>query len=257
MDPHSIKLKKLKAGTTNSSIAADLNIQYSSIKSLKDSIPFLVLKLELENISIKNGDVLYFNPQLIKQPFFRNKSNITTISGKVNEKVNNLKGENMVIKTGVGTFLETDFNITSLPDAATAFFNFPNLKLYTTKRDMVMMAGSALSKSIEFPEKLALKLAFKGTMKSFESTMGLGSSFGSATHFATIDKNENFRCKASATDFDLGRLMKDKAMFGPVTLTAETKGHGLDKNTITAKINAEVSKLKLNNYSRFEGWKCK
>src|SRR5664280_2628233 len=38
-------------------------------------------------------------------------------------------------------------------------------------------------------------------------------------------------------------------MYGPVTLTAETKGHGLDKNTITAKIYAEVSKLNLNNYT--------
>ena len=86
-------------------------------------------------------------------------------------------------------------------------------------------------------------------MKSFESTMGVGSSFGSANIFATIDKDENFRSKVSTTGFELGRLMKDTAMYGPVTLTAETKGHGLDKNTITAKIDAEVSKLNLNNYT--------
>jgi len=249
MDQHSITMKKLKAGTTNSSIAADLNIQYSSLKSLKDSIPFLLLNLELEDVSIKNADILYFNPQLIRQPFFRNKTNITTISGIVNGRVNNLKGENMVIKTGVGTLLKTDFSIAGLPNAATAYFNFPNLKLYTTKRDIVMMAGPAISKSIELPENLVLKLVFKGTMKSFESTMGLGSSFGSANLFATIDKDENFRSKVSTTDFELGRLMKDTAMYGPVTLTAETKGHGLDKNMITAKIDAEVSKLNLNNYT--------
>ena len=160
MDQHSITMKKLKAGTTNSSIAADLNIQYSSLKSLKDSIPFLVLNLELEDVSIKNADVLYFNPQLIKQPFFRNKTNITTISGIVNGKVNNLKGENMVIKTGVGTLLKTDFSIAGLPDAATAYFNFPNLKLYTTKRDIVMMAGPAIPKSIELPGKFGIKACF-------------------------------------------------------------------------------------------------
>jgi hypothetical protein len=249
MHQHSITMKKLKAGTTNSSIAADLNIQYSSLKSLKDSIPFLLLNLELEDVSIKNADILYFNPQLIRQPFFRNKTNITTISGIVNGSVNNLKGENMVIKTGVGTLLKTDFSIAGLPNAATAYFNFPNLKLYTTKRDIIMMAGHAISKSIELPENLVLNLAFIGTMKSFESTMGLGSSFGSANLFATIDKDEIFRSKVSMTDFELGRLMKDTAMFGPVTLTAEIKGHGLDKNMITAKIDAEVSKLNLNKYT--------
>ena len=122
MDQHSITLKKLKAKTTNSSIAADLNIQYSSLKSLKDSIPFLVLKLDLEDVSINNADVLYFNPQLIKQSFFRNKTNITTISGIVKGSVNNLKGENMVIKTGVETLLETDFSVAGLPDAANTIF---------------------------------------------------------------------------------------------------------------------------------------
>lgn len=249
MDQHSITLKNLKAGTTNSSIAADLNIQYSSLKSLKDSLQFLGLKLNLEDVSIKNADVLYFIPQLIKQPFFRNKTNITTISGIINGKVNNLKGENMLIKTGIGTLLKTDFSIAGLPDAANAYFNFPNLKLNTTKHDIVMMAGTAIPESIELPENMALNLAFKGTMKSFESTMGVGSSFGSANLFATIDKNENFRCEVSVTDFGLGSLLKDTAKFGTVTLTAQTKGHGLDINSITAKIDAEVSEIYLNKYT--------
>ena len=249
MDQHSITLKKLKAATTNSSIAADLNIQYSSLKSLKDSIPFLALKLNLENVTIYNADVLYFNPQLIKQPFFRNKTNITTVSGIVNGNVNNLNGENVVIKTGAGTLLKSDFSIAGLPDAATAYFNFPNLKLYTTRRDILMIAGPAIPISIELPEDLTLDLVFKGNIKSFASTMGVGSSFGSANLFATIDKSEKFRCKVSINGFDLGRLLKDTAMFGPVALTAEAKGHGLDKNTITAKIDAEVSEIYLNKYT--------
>ena len=249
MDQHTISLKNLKAGTTNSSIIADLSIQYSSFKALKDSIPFLGLKLKLEDVSINNADVLYFKPQLIKQPFFSNKTNNTTISGSVNGKVNNLRGENMLIKTGVGTLLRTDFSITGLPDAAIAYFNFPNLKLNTTRRDILMMAGSAIPVSIDLPENLTLNLTFKGTTKSFESTMGVGGSFGSANLFATIDKNKNFSCKVSMTGFGLGSLLRDTAMFGPVSLTAEAKGHGLDKNTMTAKIDAEVSEIYLNRYT--------
>jgi len=249
MDKHSITLKNLKAKTTHSSIAADLNMQYSSLKSLKDSLPFLVLNVKLEDVGVKNSDVLYFVPQLIKQPFFKNKTNITTISGIVHGKLNNLKGENMVIKTGVGTLLETDLSIVGLPNAASAYFNLPNLKLHTTRRDIVMTAGPAIPVSIELPENLALNLAFKGTLKSFESTIGLGSSFGSANIFATIDKSENFTSTIRINNFDLGRLLKDTAMLGPLTLTAQTSGHGLDKNTITAKINAQVSAIYLNKYT--------
>jgi len=249
MDKHSITLKKLNAETTHSSIAADLNMQYSSLKSLKDSLPYLILNLELDNVSINNADVLYFNPQLIKQPFFKNITNSTHISGTVNGKVNNLKGENMLIKTGVGTLLETDFNIAGLPDAATAYFSFPNLKLHTTKHDILMMVGSAIPDSIELPENLEVKLAFNGTMKSFESTVELATSFGSAQLFASIDKNENFTSNVSISNFDLGGLLKDTTLFGTVTLTAAAKGHGLDKNTITAKIDAEVSEIYLKKYA--------
>lgn len=249
MDLHSITLKKLKAETANTSITADLNIQYSSLQSLKDSIPFLMLNLALEDVTIKTADILYFTPQLEKQPFFKNYTNITTISGTVNGRINNLKGENMVVKTGDETLLKTNFSITGLPDTAKAYFNFPNLKLHTTKRDVKMMVGDAIPKSIELPEDADLKLAFKGTIRSFESNVELGSSFGAANMVASIDKNENFSSKVSTTGFDLGRLLKDTAMFGPVSLTAEINGQGLDKDRITAKINTEVSEIYLNKYT--------
>ena len=249
MDQHSVTAKKLKAKTTNSSIVADVNVQYSSLKSLQDSIPFLILNLDMQNVSIKNSDVLYFNPQLIKQAFFKNKTNITTISGIVNGRVNNLKGKNLIIKTGVRTNLKTDFSIEGLPDVETAYFNFPNLKINSCKRDIEMMAGPSIPKNIELPENINIQIVFKGNKKSFESTMGMNSSFGAAQLFATIDKNENFSSKVSLNSFDLGSLLKDKVMYGPVTLTAEANGHGLDKNTIKAKIKAEASPIYLNKYT--------
>ena len=150
MDQHSITAKNLKAKTANSSMVADLNIQFTSLKSLKDSIPFLILNLDLEDVRIKNSDVLYFNPKLIRQPFFQNKTNITTISGIVSGRVNKLKGKNMVIKTGNKTILKTDFSITGLPDMETAYFIFPNLKIISGKRDIVMMAGPSIPKTIGF-----------------------------------------------------------------------------------------------------------
>jgi len=249
MDQHSITMKNLNAATTNSSIAADLNIQFRSLQTVLDSIPSLVLDLQLEDVNIQNADVLYFNPQLIEQVYFKNKTNRTSISGNVHGQVNDLKGHNMVVKTKTGTILKTDFSITGLPDAETAYYAFPNLKLQTTKRDIAMMAGTAVPESIELPENVAIKLAFKGTMKSFESSMGLSSSFGSANLFAIVDKDENFRSKISTANFDLGSLLKDTAMYGPITLTAEIKGHGLDKNTIRAKVDADVSEVYLNNYT--------
>ena len=249
MDPHSITAKKLKVKTTNSTIDADIDLRFTSLQSLKESIPSLFMNVTMRNVSIKNADVLYFNPQLIKQPFFQNKKNLTTIKGDLIGKVNNLKGKSLFVKTGTNTLLKTDFTITGLPNTESATFNFPNLNLTSGKQDIVMMAGSYIPKSIDLPEDINILAVFNGKIKSFKTTLALTSSFGAAGLTAGIDQQENFNGDLIISNFDLGRLMKDKAMFGPIKLKAGVNGHGLDKKTITANLKAEVSQIYLNKYT--------
>lgn len=249
MDQHSISASKLKIKTTNSTIDADLGIKYPSLNALKDSIQLMIVNADIKNVSVKNSDILYFNSQLSQQPFFKNVLNVTTVSGLINGPVNNLNGKNVIVHTGTKTTLKTDFIIAGLPSVQTAYFNFPNLKINSGKKDIEMIVGTSIPKSIELPENLSAEIAFKGKLKSFESTLGISCSYGAAHIFANIDKNENFRSKAVITNFDLGSLLKNKVMFGPISVNAEMNGSGLKKETIKAKINAEVSQIYLNKYT--------
>jgi hypothetical protein len=249
MDQHSINAKNLKIKTTHSSIDADLNIKYSSLESLADSIQLLIVNADLKNVIFRNSDIIYFAPQLVEQPFFKNVLNITSVSGIVTGPINSLNGKNLIIHTGVNTILKTDFTIAGLPDVKTAYYDFPNLKVISGKKDISMIADSLIPESIELPENINAQIVFKGQIKAFKAILEMNSSFGSAKVSATIDKSENFHGKASIANFDLGRLIKDTAMFGTVSLTAETNGHGLDKKSIKAKINADVSQIYLNKYN--------
>jgi len=249
MDQHSITAQKLKVKTSNSTVEADVNLQYASLKSLKESLPNLKMNVTMRAVSIKNTDILYFNPQLIKLHFFKDKMNVTTITGILTGQVKNLKGKNVVVTTGKRTILKTDFIITGLPDAVKATYFFPDLNVSTGKSDIEKMVGPMIPKSIELPEDITMQVAFKGKMKSFETTMGLTSSFGDAGLTANIDQQENFSSQLNISDFDLGKLMKDKVMYGPVTLKAEITGHGLDKKTINANLKAEVPQIYLNKYT--------
>ena len=248
MDEHSITTNKLKASTPYSTLDADFNIQYPSLTTLLDSMQFNTLNLDLRNLSFRNSDVIYFRPELATQPFFRNSMNVTTASGKVNGPLNNLTGKNLDIKTGGQTILKSDFIIKGLPDYETAFCDFPNLTFISGKKDLVMLAGSYLPDSIDLPENINMQVVFKGKLKSFESTANMTSSFGDANLVASVDPTENFSGKLSLSKLDVGRFMKDTTMFGPVSLTAEANGKGLDMKTIQAKIKADASELKLNQY---------
>ncbi|HEY3390505.1 MAG TPA: translocation/assembly module TamB domain-containing protein, partial [Prolixibacteraceae bacterium] len=129
------------------------------------------------------------------------------------------------------------------------FYDFPNLSFVSGKSDIVMMVDTMLPQSIELPENLSLQLVFKGKMKSFESTAKMTSSFGAVNITASIDPEENFSGNLSMSSLDLGRLLKDTVLYGPVSLNAEANGHGLDTNTIKANIKADVSKFYLNKYN--------
>jgi hypothetical protein len=249
MDMHSITAKRLKIKTANSAIDADLNIRFSSLSSLKDSLPFMILDVDMRNVRVRNSEIVYFNAGLYKQPFFKNVMNTTTVSGSVKGPVNNLSGKNLTIKTGSNTDVKTDFTIRGLPDAETAWFNFPNLRITSGRKDIKMMAGAAIPDSISLPENIGLRINFKGEMKSFVTTLAMNSSYGSADVSASVDKSENFRSKINLVNFDVGRLLMDTAMFGPVSLKAETSGRGLDKNTIRAEIRADVSQVYFNRYN--------
>ena len=249
MGEHSIVTKKLKAETINSSVDADFSIQFTSLAALTDSMQFSNLKLDLRNLRLKNSDVVYFNPGLIKLPYFQNKSAITVASGKVNGSMNDLNGKNLVVKTGSATILKTDFTIKGLPGYKTAFYNFPNLRIVSGKKDLVMLAGAYLPESIGIPENIGLQLAFKGQMKSFETSADMTSSFGAGHMNASIDQNENFSGRVSLSHLDIGRILKDTVWYGPVSLTAETNGKGLDLKTVQAKIKANVPEIYLNKYT--------
>ncbi len=249
MDQHSISARKLKVQTPYSTIDADVNLQYSSLSTLIDSMLFSNLDLDLRNLRFKNSDVLYFKPDLITQPFFKNSQNITAASGIISGQMNNLNAQKLSIKTGVNTKIETDFIIKGMPEYRTAFYDFPNLSIISGKKDISMMAGPYIPDSIDIPENISMQVVFKGRMKSFESTANMSSSFGAANLVASIDPSENFSSKVSMSSLDIGRFLKDTVLYGPVTLTAQATGQGLDMNTIKAKIKADVTQIHLNKYT--------
>ena len=248
MDEHSITTNELKASTPHSTLDADFNIQFKSLATLTDSLQFTDLNLDLKSASITNSDILYFKPDLKIQPFFQNSSTITTASGLLSGQMNNLFAKNLVLKTGANTTLETDFSIKGLPEYKTAFYDFPNLKLTSGKKDIEMLADTLIPESMEIPENISLQLAFKGQLKSFKTNAEITSSFGNANLTASVDPDENFSGKLNLINIELGRMLKDTLKYGPISLTADASGQGMDLKTMKAKIKAEITSVYLNKY---------
>jgi translocation and assembly module TamB len=250
MTPHSIETKKINLKTSSSAATGSVSLYFSSLEKLKDSIPFMKVMADLTRVQVKNSDITYFSPALRKQSFFKNPDISTSVSGQLKGTINNLAGNNVLITTGNGTSIKTNFIIGGLPDVKTLYLYFPDLKVNTGRADIELIAGkTVIPEGISLPGQISLLVNFKGRLKNFISTVGLSSDYGSAHMYAVIDEKENFSASAEVNQFDLGLLLKNKKMYGPVSIILETKGHGLDKNTVTATIKAKSSEFYLNNYT--------
>jgi hypothetical protein len=249
MDEHSITARDIVFETPNSAMDGDFSIAYDSLAALTEGMKFNNLNADLRKVKIGNADVLYFNPTLIQQPYFKNRTGNTTLSGKITGPMKNLTGKDMKVHIGDNTNLTTDFSIKGMPDYKTAWYHFPNLKLKSGRKDIEMMAGPYIPDSIAVPENINMEASFTGSMKSFESAINASSSFGNANLMATLDPQENFTARVNIPGFNVGLLMMDTVMYGPVSLTAQTDGKGLDPKTIQGNIKAEVSEIYLNKYT--------
>ncbi|MCW3086167.1 MAG: hypothetical protein JWP12_3533 [Bacteroidetes bacterium] len=251
MNKNSITANKLILKTNNSSINATAGIKYSSLTTIADSIGKLYVNADLKKTIVHTRDILYFSPQLIKQPFFSSAANSVTVSGKVNGTIGHLSGQQLVINTGEKTEIATDFTIIGLPDAENAYFDIPELTVTSGSRDVKKLLGdSLLPKSIALPQDIKLNGKFKGKLKAFSGAVDLKSDFGNAEVTGDIDKAENFSGNLHIHQFNVARLLNDTTgMFGPVTLNAVINGHGLDKEKVQAKITADAPEFYLNKYT--------
>ncbi|MCA1758006.1 MAG: translocation/assembly module TamB domain-containing protein [Bacteroidales bacterium] len=263
MDNRALHAKNLHLETTLSSVSADLQMQYASLQTLKDSLYSSPFTMDLKQLNIASSDILYFSPQLKSQPFFSTPDNITSISGKLEGTADNLTVTSLNIETGENTRLQGDFSITGLPVADKARFHLPALMIVSGRDDIEMLAGNLIPDGIELPGQFTLQIAFDGMVNAFESEVELTSSFGNAQLTASLAADETFSSNLSVDDFNPGRVLGDTVMFGPLTLTAEATGSGLNLNNLTADkavagpdqetlsvdLKAEIPHICLNSYA--------
>jgi hypothetical protein len=249
MDQHSIAAKNTRMKTPTASIDADFQIQYASLETFIETLQFKHLYLDMRHVSFQGKDILYFNRDLLEEPFFRHRTNTTILAGKLTGPMHQLTGKDLEVRTGASTIIKTNFVIAGLPDYRNSHYRFPDLRITTSRSDIRWVAGHSVPPNIELPEKISLRIAFSGSMNAFASTILMNSSFGSAQLNANVDEYENFNGKAEVFSFDLGRLLRDTILYGPVSLTADTRGKGLLINSVNAGIRAQVSSLYLNRYT--------
>jgi hypothetical protein len=247
-------LKDLYLKTPQTVIKDELLFGYTSIETLSKDYGQLSINASLKQSQIGFKDILLFMPQLSnKKPFTNNPNAILELNSKIYGTLNDLTIPKFEISGMNRTKIVSSGTIKGLPDIDKAYFDL-NIKNFESTASVIskFVPKETIPNSIQLPDSFKVNGNFKGTIHNFSTNLVMSSSLGQAKIKAKFDQsrknNEKYDAQAELENFDLGKLIKNKAI-GKISLKATIKGTGLDLKTANSSINGTIFKINYNKYT--------
>lgn len=252
--PKGAELRDFYLETPRTLLRDDIVVRYPSIESLTEDIGKLSIDANLQQSHVSFQDILLFAPQLADTPPFKGNANeVIYINGSVEGQVADLYIQNLSV-TGFGnTAVAASGRITGLPDMDKARFDLNINRLRSTERDIKsFLPPGTIPANINLPPSVAVSGRFTGSINNFSTNMNLSSSYGNAKVAGSFDQrvkgSEKYNGNVIVDNFDLGTLIGNDSI-GRVSLNAKVRGTGLDPQTASATIVADLMKAEFNGYT--------
>ncbi|MBN2773954.1 MAG: translocation/assembly module TamB [Prolixibacteraceae bacterium] len=183
------------------------------------------------------------------------------LSGKIYGNLTDLKGRDIVIKTGDYTYISCNFYVNDLPDFNNAYLFFDLSFLQTTFNDLsnLKLPVSAKTRMLTFPESfydagiLTYKGNFTGFFQDFVAYGKLESKMGSIStdlSFKPVeDGSLELNGKLTSNEFEVG-LLFNKDILGKISFNGAINGvYEKDSNKIMGTFNGGISNFGINGYN--------
>ncbi|HSO86209.1 MAG TPA: translocation/assembly module TamB domain-containing protein [Draconibacterium sp.] len=248
-----------------------IEINEMNIESNHSAINDVNLLLQFGDMdSVKNNE-LNFDLQLSKSrinltelseliPAMNGMDDEVEVSGRVYGNLSDIKGKDLIIRTGEKTNATFDFYVNGIKDIETMYLFLDLKQLETTIDDVASFNIVRNGKKIQLhlPESLYNSglISFKGNFSGFlsdfvafgtmESRMGI-----IKTDVSVIPKKDglySYKGKITTTDFNLGRLLNSNNI-GKITFNGNVDGdYKISDKKISGLFKGEIAKLEANDY---------
>ncbi len=194
-------------------------------------------------------------------PSLRGMDMYVNLSGQIYGTLNDLKGKNLVIKTGENTSAFFDFYINDLTDAENMYL-FVDLKLSKTDFSDLSKINLPLSsnfKTLNFPESfyeagiITYRGNFSGFLNDFVAFGTFSGDVGAITTDVSVTLQPNgsskYRGQVNTQNFKLGELFKLENI-GTVTFDGNVDGeYGKNSKFLIGNFNGLISQLEAYGYN--------
>ncbi|HSB92152.1 MAG TPA: translocation/assembly module TamB domain-containing protein, partial [Flavitalea sp.] len=248
-------LKDLLIETPGTRIQRSAIVTYPSLEAVSKNIGTLGMNIDLTGTKVQVKDILVFAPMLKTAPGFSNPNAQWILNGRVNGTVSNMRLQDLDIRGLNNTRLAATGTISGLPDMNKLRGNIRIRELRTNRGDLALIlpAGSIPS-TITLPETMSMSGTLAGSMQDAKANLALKTNLGSAAIDGTI-RNATDQAKASysarinTTNIQLGTIMQNDTLYGPLSLTMAVSGRGLEPKSMRAEWKGVVHSAVYNKYT--------
>lgn len=242
-------------GSAGSDLRGDLDLRTHSLDDLDEFTSRVNIVADLDSSRLQFADVALFAPDLEGVDY------ALVLNGKVQGRVNALKGRGMDLRFGNRSMFRGDVEMTGLPDFQNTFIVLDASKILTNPEDLATIPVppfKAKEKLIVPPEVQRLgNMAFAGNFTGFINSF---TTYGSATTAAgtlrsdisferdTVSKFFQLQGKLATDGFDLGMVLATQTI-GRLAVDVDVNASGKDLNNLVAEIDGSVPQLGLNKYA--------
>lgn len=248
--PFEIECKNLFLSTPNSTVSNYIHLQYSHFHDFVEFLTKVRMKGEFTNSKVSLKDIDFFAKKLnalSRHTIF--------ISGNIDGRVNNLRGRDVEMRTGSGTYFKGNFYTFGLPDVFETSLNLRVSKLTTNIRDIQSFFPTA-----KIPNNIYSlgKINFEGKLDGFLTDIFAEGKFSTAIGSAITnlsfqyDKNKeqaSYKGHLALQKFNLGKLVQNEDLLGTITAVADINGKGLKIEDLEARVNGTIESIFVKQYN--------
>ncbi|HKO82063.1 MAG TPA: translocation/assembly module TamB domain-containing protein, partial [Chitinophagaceae bacterium] len=209
----------------------------------------------IEESKILVKDVLTFAPMLRQQPAFAHPDAIWYINSRVTGRVADLKIDALQIQGLQNTKVDVAGTIAGLPDMQNMNADLTIRNISSSRNDInLFLPKNTLPPTITFPARLEANGTIKGNSTRMNTNLAVNTDLGSATikgSFSEIDdpNRMGYNAKIETRALEIGTILQNKQMLGPLSATITAKGAGFDPAKANAEFEGIIHSAYVNQYN--------
>ncbi|MES2701611.1 MAG: translocation/assembly module TamB domain-containing protein [Bacteroidota bacterium] len=246
-------LQDLYLQTPDTRLQNYAEVSYPSLETLSKNIGAMQVNVNLENSYVGLKDLALFMPSLRQQPVFRKLSNSRIrVDAKVKGYVNNLDIAKLHVSGLTNTELAISGRVRGLPEPRNLNYNVHISSFRSSRQDLTAILPPGTLSSIRVPDRFGIVGQLAGTMSSYNGAIVFASTDGYANVKGQLAMGrkgaERYNVVGSIRQLNLGRILMQDDIKGPVTASFDVKGQGFDPKTMSAAGKVDIASATVKGY---------